>query len=236
MGKVRSVACVVLGILTFIAGIILLVTASVFVHRINYLRQFWTLIFALSITSIINASLAIIFAIGFLYVVRRQFPALTTLFSSLLIIIVVLSAISAIILLVDRYYIRSRSFDISRSLIFNYAKANYSLDLISDIDRIQQEYSCCGVDMATDWVYPTVNAASTPDSCCNKAAPNCGYNTSIKQDTIDLRGCAEPLYAHYRERYTSLIGMNFNLMILSLITALFGFAFERTIRDQYQAM
>jgi hypothetical protein len=236
MAKVRSVACVILSILTFIAAIILLVTASVFVHRISYLRQFWTLIFALSITSIIIASLAIIFAIGFLYVVRRQFPALTTLFSSLLVIIVFLSAVCAIILLVDRSNIRSRSFDNTRRLIVNYASVNYSRNLQSIMDRIQQDYSCCGVDKATDWIYPTFNPASTPDSCCIKVTPNCGNNSLIKQDTIYLRGCAEPVYANYRERYTSLIGMNFNLMVLSLITAILGFAFERTIRDQYQAM
>jgi len=236
MGKVRSVACVVLGILTFIAGIILLVTSSVIVHRITYIRPFWTLIFALSITSIINASLAIVFAIGFLYVVRRQFPALTTLFSSLLLFIVVLSAVCAIILLVDRKYIRTRSFDNTRSLVANYAKANYSRKLISIMDRIQQDFSCCGVEMATDWVDPPVNPASTPDSCCIKVTPNCGNNSLIKQDTIYLRGCGEPVSALYRNRYTSLIGMNFNLLVLSLITAILGFAFERTIRDQYQAM
>ena len=252
MVNIRPLACIIAGILTFIAGIILLITSSVLLDRIAYLYKYWELIFALSITSIITGSLAIIFALGLVYVVQRRYPASITLFSSLLLVVAAIAATSAIILLADRPYIRTRSFDNTRRIMVNYTNWGQGGTSKSLTDQLQQTYACCGVNKATDWKSQTFNRTSTPDSCCLQVTVGCGTNSLtvqdkiylrgsgtnslILQDKIYLRGCAELISEQFREIYTILIGMNFSLMILALITAILGFIFELTFRQHYQLM
>jgi len=234
MSKVRAFACFIAGGLTIIAGIILIISASVFIKETNYLHDLWTQIYGLSIFSVIIGALAIIFGIGLVYVVNREFPALTTLFSGFFIVVVFLSAICVVILITGRNNFERNSYDNIEQLFHNYSDSDSVKSSKTTLSQIQQSFECCGVKEATDWKNQYPDKRSTPDSCCKKMVAGCGNGSLITFDKIYSRGCAEPVYFSLRKKYPVLIGMNFVVMILALISAILGFVFERYIRQKYQ--
>jgi hypothetical protein len=230
MSKPKSLGCIIAGVLTIIISLALLITSSVYINQTYYLRMLWIQIYSLSIYSLIISVFAILFASGFIYVVLRQFPALTTLFSGSLLLIAFLTVISSVLLLTGRHNIVERTYKDSIVLFFNYS------DSKSTVGQIQQDYKCCGVDKATDWKYYYPDNSSTPDSCCVKITPHCGQGSLLTQDKIYLRGCAEPMTIHLRDIYNALISLSFLLLVTSLASATLGIYFERFIREQYQMM
>jgi len=236
MPKSRSLGCIVASALTILAGIILLVTASIYINQIYYLHSLWRQIYSLSIFSLIIGIFAIIFGSGLIYVVYRQFPALTTLFSGSLILVASLAVICDVILLTGRDDIEANSYKNTVQLFGNYSDSNLIESSKSTVARVQQSYKCCGVERATYWESQFADKTSTPDSCCKKIVPHCGQGSLLTQDKIYLRGCAEPIYVHLRTKYGVLISMNFVILVLTLASATLGVIFERYIREQYQSM
>jgi hypothetical protein len=236
MPKIRSLGCIAATALTILAAIALLVVSSVYVHQTTYLSDLWTQVYALSIYSLVISILAILFGFALIYVVNRQFPALTTLFSGSLILIAFLSVICAIILITGRNDLQTNSYKNTVQLFSNYSDSDLISNSDSNVNRIQQTFKCCGVEKATYWEDFYSDKTSTPDSCCKKIIPDCGNGSLVNQDNIYLRGCAEPIYNELRYRYDVLTGLNFTLMALSIISAILGVIFERHIREQYQIM
>jgi len=102
MDRARSVACIIACALTIIAGVVLVIGASIFIRDTTRLHELWTQIYGLSIFSAVIGAFAIILSIGLVYVVNRQFPALTTLFSGFVVLVAFLAAICAVILITGR--------------------------------------------------------------------------------------------------------------------------------------
>jgi len=230
MSKTKSLGCIIASVLTIITSLVLLITTSIYINQTYYLRDLWAHIYSLSIFSLIISVFSILFACGFLYVVVRQFPALTTLFSGSLILIAFLTVICGILLVIGRHNVVENTYKDSIVYFFNdtYTKTT--------VGEIQQGFKCCGVDKATDWKYYYPNNSSTPDSCCTIVIPNCGQGALLRQDKIYLRGCAEPLTFYLRAKYDALISLSFILLVTSLSSATLGLMFERYIRQQYQMM
>jgi hypothetical protein len=228
-------ACLLASVLTVIAGIILLIVASIATSDVGPVRGGWPLLFGLSVYSIVIGSLAIVIPIGLIYVAYRQFPALTLLFSVLVMTVALLALICGIILITGRANFESKTYASMERLFRNYSDSDAVLSSKSSVAQIQQRFECCGYDQATDWKV-ILDGASTPDSCCINIYDQCGKNALIRLDIIYLRGCAVPSTIHYKLRYNALIGTNFTVFALALISAIFGFLYERIIRKQYELM
>lgn len=170
----RPLGCIVAGVLTIVAGIILIIGAIIMAKETNYLRAHWTQIYGLAIFSAVISVLAIIGAVSLLYVVSRQFPALTTLFSGFLIFVAFLAVICLTILLTARSDLQRKTYEKTQKLFGNYSNVNATKDVKPIVDYIQQSYECCGVNQAADWEdkFPVPN--STPDSCCRRVIVGCG--------------------------------------------------------------
>ncbi|CAF0763981.1 unnamed protein product [Adineta steineri] len=229
-------ACIGVSFLTLVMSIILLVTASVFTNHSSYLQHYFGICFSMSIFTLVITSLGIIFACGLMYVAFRRFPALTTLFSGLLCFVALLSLIVCIFLLIARPHLRDRSMKNTKSMMSDYNDSDFLRSSKQIMGRVQQRYQCCGADRALDWQVRFPDNSSTPDSCCFTETTGCGKDALIGQNKIYLRGCAEPLAAHYRTRYSTLVGMHFTLIGLCLASAALGLAWERHIRQEYQLM
>jgi hypothetical protein len=236
MARAHPLGCIIAGALTIITGIVLLITSVILATHTHYLHNYWLQIYAVSIYAAVIAGLAIIGAIGLIYVVTREFPALTTLFSGILVFIAFLAIICITILATGRSDLERESYDNTIAIFHNYSDSSLVVSTKPIFGHIQQSFGCCGVEKATDW-QNLIGNGSTPDSCCMEVTKGCG-NGSLwpPQDKIYVRGCAEPLYIDFRKKYSTLIGMNVVLVIFSLISAALGIAYERFIRQQYQSM
>ncbi|CAF3710991.1 unnamed protein product [Rotaria socialis] len=236
MVKPHSIGTAIVCTLTILTGITLLITASVCTSDIHFIRDGWNEIYSLSIYSIVIGGLAAILTIGFLYVVTRQFPALTILFSILILLILILAIVCIVMLAVALGDLKEDSFIYIGSLTLNYANSNTSISSKNLLGTIQQSLRCCGTVEAADWAAIYSDGKSTPDTCCQAMAPGCGNYSLSLNSTIFLRGCANSLYSYIREDVIAIIFLNTILATLIAISAIFGFITERYIRRQYELM
>ena len=199
-------------------------------------RQLWAQLFSLSIYSAFIGALAILIPYGFMFVVGQRLPAMTKLVSCLLILVAVLATISIIVLQTGRSHLRERSFNRTQALLSNYSSDDVKVSSNVLLDFFQQRLQCCGVIQATDWKYKIAGGKSVPDSCCRAQVPSCGNNSLVNQNKIYVRGCAEPVFGYLNNWSISLSVVNAFVMIVTLASALTGFLFERSIRQEYQAM
>ncbi|CAF2776215.1 unnamed protein product [Rotaria sp. Silwood2] len=236
MFKAHSLVCSAASALSIIFGVVLLIAGSVYIRDTSFLQSSWNEIYALSIYSVVIGILTIITAIGLSYVVNRKLPALTILFSVLILIIFVLAMVNLIILATNVGNLEDDSYKKTVDLFRNYSNSDLIVSSKGFFGKIQQTFGCCGVKNASDWINQLFNGSSTPDSCCHQIVPNCGYNALIAKDKIYLKGCADPIYFYLRTRFWALLTIDTILVILLFISAISGFISEQYIREQYQEM
>lgn len=235
MAQTRPWGCFIASALTILTGIILLFGAIVVAKDTNYLREHWTQIYGLAIYSTVISVLVMIGAVGLIYVVNRQFPALTTLFSGYLIFVAFLAVISVTILATGRNDLERKTLYKIDQLFQNYTNTNMTNSSKITVDYIQQTFECCGVNQPIDWKNQ-IMGFSTPDSCCKKMTNGCGVDSLKLPEKIYSVGCLSELYASFRRKYSSLIGMNIAVAIFAVLSAILGILYERNIREQYQSM
>jgi len=227
---------IVTSVLTIIAGLILLITAAIYTHQILYLHNLWEQIYSLSIFSIVIGALTVLFACALIFAINRQYPAFITLFSVLLILVAFLAVICGVILITGRTDLEEESHNNTELLFHNYSDSSTILSSPILLARVQQSFKCCGVDGPDDWKIQYPDGTSTPDSCCIKITLNCGQGSLGKQGQIYSSGCAQSIYKNMQNRYEVLIGMNFTVLLLALLSAIFGIVYERYVRAEYQLM
>ncbi len=236
MFKPRSMYSIAASAATIVVAVILLVFSSIYINQTIYLRDYYIQIYGLSIFSLVISILAIILAAGLIFVIYRQFPALTTLVSSIILFLTVAGLVCFILLLVVRNNVGVKTYKITIELFSNYSDSISATSSKYTVARVQQSFKCCGVEKATYWENTYPNKTSTPDSCCKKITPGCGEGSLITQDNIYLRGCAEPIANQLKKRYDTLIFLNFFLLVLILVSAVLAVIFERYMEQQYQTM
>ena len=235
MAQIRPLGCIIASTITIVTGIILLFGAIVVAKDTNYLHDHWTQIYGLAIYSIVISILVMIGAVGLIYVVNRQFPALTTLFSGFLILVAFLAVICVTILATGRNDLQMKTYDKTEQLFQNYTNPNMTNSTKIIVDHIQQSFRCCGFSQPIDWKTQITNS-STPDSCCKKIVDGCGKGSLGTLEKIYSIGCVGELYISFHQKYSSLIGMNIAVALFALLSAIFGIIYERNIRQQYQSM
>ncbi|CAF1355209.1 unnamed protein product [Rotaria sordida] len=250
MAKRYSTTCAVASTLSIITGIALLITGSVFVHDMSFLRNSWREIYAISIYSILIGILTIIFSIGLLYVVNRKFPALTIVFSILMLVVVVLTIICLAVLRVGLDNLRRDSYTNTEYLLRNHSTSNTIVDSHSIIGHIQATFGCCDVKQVPDEKNQLLYE-NPFSSCCVIIVTDFYVNSvvaahthtvgftkdgQVKQDTINVRGFAEPVYYYLRKRYITLMVLDSILIVSLLISAILGLASEYYARQQYEPM
>jgi hypothetical protein len=87
MIQVRPLSRIIARALAIVAGITLLVGSIIYPANTYYFHDYWSQLYRLSVFGALIALLAILAGAGLIYVVNRQFPALTTLFSPILLFI-----------------------------------------------------------------------------------------------------------------------------------------------------
>ncbi|KAL9955709.1 hypothetical protein ACROYT_G037069 [Oculina patagonica] len=77
-----------------------------------------------------------------------------------------------------------------KTKVLNYGRTGYETE--ANIDRLQKEDKCCGVNTYADWratVYGGNRYDRVPDSCCKEHKYGCGFKFS-DEATLNKKGCA----------------------------------------------
>jgi len=236
MVSARPWGCMVACAITVIASIIMLIFSSISINQTYYLHNIVSQIYSLSIFTLCISIFTIIFACGLIYIVLQQYPALTTIFSGLLLLMAFLAVTCGILLIIGRRNVVENTYTQTAQIFYNYSDSNIFPNSQNIVVRVQQTYKCCGVGRATDWKYEYPDQTSTPDSCCRTVTPGCGQGALITQDKIYLRGCAEPILYSLKQKFSGLISLVFIIMVFSIVAATLGITYERSLEQQYQMM
>lgn len=236
MPKTRSLGCLISISLTFIMGIILLIAGSIFTNQTTYTLRIWSQIYVLSIFSIVIAVLAILISLALLYVVVREYPALTASFSGFIIFVAFLAVICGVVLITGRYELESAVKNKTTLLIRNYSDTDSVNSSKAIVSKLQKYLHCCGADGPSDWKTQLQDEKSVPDSCCIISVPDCGKDGLLFPKNIYQNGCSLFVYDHLYGKYDALIGMNFAMVILALLAGIFGIIYERYMREKYQSI
>lgn len=236
MSKARPLGCLIATSLTLTVAVILLITSAIFVYNSSLTRAIVSQLYALSLYSLVISVLAIIICIGFLYVVVRQYPALTALFSGLLIFIAFLAVICGVILITGRTELQHNVQNRTTAIVSNYSDTEGIKSSKPTIARIQHRLRCCGINSPSDWKSILPDGKSVPDSCCIQSSKGCGKDALFDTKNLYVRGCSATIFGRSSSKYDALIGMNFTLVVLALIGAVLGIVYERYIREQYQSV
>merc|ERR1712002_1024597 len=116
--------------------------------------------------------------LGCLGALQRN-PKLLTAYFVLLLVIFLAEFVAGILAFVYRDSIESKlRDDLKATLNRNYNKTGYE-SLTTAVDKMQQEFQCCGVDDYSDWsgsAFIKLNNPDglyTPTSCCKTQSPKC---------------------------------------------------------------
>ncbi|CAF3670969.1 unnamed protein product [Rotaria sp. Silwood1] len=246
-----STTCAVASTLSIAIGITLLITGCIFVHDTSSLRASWKEIYSLSIYNVLISLLTIIFATSLLYVVNRKFPALTIVFSILMLVVVVFTIICLVVLAVGLHNLRHQTYYTTGHLLRNYSASNEVMRSQHTIGHIQAAFGCCDVNQATNEKNQLYYERNPSDSCCliitteftedtviaiNKHPSSSADNTVVREDKMNVRGFAEPVYSYLRRRYITLIVLDAFLITFLLTCAILGLISEYKDRQQYELM
>ncbi|XP_059582687.1 tetraspanin-11 isoform X2 [Alligator mississippiensis] len=150
-------------------------------EKSNYLNILASSTFAVSAYILIFAGSLVVITgfLGFSAVVREQRSCLSTYFS-LLLLIFLIELVAGVLAYI--YYQRlgeELKQHLTQTLTANYALPGKA-HITHSIDRLQQDFQCCGSNSSTDWQQSAYILSSesgarvVPDSCCKTVTFECG--------------------------------------------------------------
>lgn len=122
--------------------------------------------------------------------------------------------------------------------ILTEAEQNYDKNngVASTWDKLQREFSCCGVKNYTEW--EKLNLTSTfPVSCCrNPEDPQCTGNKPISEGLVWKIGCEDAFISWMKSKVAILGGVGIGLAFIMVVGVLFACCLARAIRKEYEVV
>jgi len=174
----------------------------------------------------------IIFLIAFLGccgAIKENYCMIVT-FTILLIVIFLLQLGGGIAGVVMRDNVDKEVNDILKDAMKNY---NTSGGVRKTWDKMQDEFSCCGVDSYKDW--QTDAKLSTPPASCCKVA---GSQKCTFTSTADLQteGCTKAFEGFVKDNIIIIGGIGIGLALVQLIGIIFAICMCRAIKSNYEVV
>jgi len=204
-------------VLYFIAGLSLLITGSVAHRHATKFSEItgYSLMSGAGFVVALGVIIIVLSAVGFIGAYKNRLGFLQ-IFIGTLFIILLLQLIAAIV----AFTLRNKAEDQLRTKLITSlgAYASKNQEVINEWDRLQQTWSCCGVENAGDWRKEA--GQDPPDSCC----PNNSCTKTQENGTVYFgRGCygsARDLYFRYSKALGGVALFFFFVEVIGLILAI----------------
>ncbi|XP_058599993.1 tetraspanin-11 isoform X1 [Neofelis nebulosa] len=170
------------------------------VEKSGYLSVLASSTFAASAYILIFAGALVMVTgfLGFCAIVREDRSCLSTYFCLLLVIFLV-ELVAGV--LAHMYYQRlsdELKQHLTRTLAENYRQPG-AADITTSVDRLQQDFKCCGSNSSTDWQHSAyilsqeAEGRQVPDSCCKTVVARCGQRAHPSNIYKVEGGCVSKL-------------------------------------------
>ncbi|RXN38092.1 tetraspanin-11-like isoform X1 [Labeo rohita] len=162
-------------------GVVMGVGIWTLVDKGEYLSLLASSTFAVSAYILIVAG-GLVMVTGFLgccAVIREQRSCLSTYFSCLLLIFIIELVAGVLAYVYYQALSEELKQHLSKTMTENYAQPGKE-SITRSVDRLQQDFKCCGSNNSFDWVHSVYIRSSAaekrlvPDSCCKTITPQCG--------------------------------------------------------------
>lgn len=178
---------------------------------------------------------ALIFIIAFFGCMGalKENYCLTMSFAILLAIVFILMIAGGI----AAYVLRNEVEDKATAILLK-AEDNYKKDAgVKDTwDKLQEEFTCCGVKNATEWVTKNLTT-KYPQSCCvDKTPAKCPANSPIALSNIIPTGCEEAFVSWVKDKVAIIGGVGIGLAFIMIVGVLFACCLARAIRKEYEVV
>ncbi|XP_076441120.1 CD63 antigen-like [Babylonia areolata] len=103
-------------------------------------------------------------------------------------------------------------------------------------DKLQQEFSCCGVSNSSEWEKYPLNS-TYPQSCCvDKSKAKCPSNTPIAVGNIYQTSCEDAFINWLKDKVAIIGGVGIGLAFVMVVGVLFACCLARAIRKEYEVV
>ncbi|KAL8597659.1 hypothetical protein ACOMHN_031594 [Nucella lapillus] len=118
------------------------------------------------------------------------------------------------------------------------AEVNYMKDegVKETWDKLQKEFTCCGVKNYTEWVNQSL-PTTYPTSCCIKTdTSNCPEKSPIAVSNIVKTPCEEAFVTWVENKVAIIGGVGIGLAFVMIVGVLFACCLARAIRKEYEVV
>ncbi|XP_005663935.1 CD63 antigen [Sus scrofa] len=113
----------------------------------------------------------------------------------------------------------------------NYPKNNHTALIL---DRMQEDFKCCGAANYTDWEKILLSPKRVPDSCCVNVTQHCGVNFNVKE--IHNEGCVEKIGSWLRSNVLVAAAAALGIAFVEVLGIVFACCLVKSIRSGYEVM
>jgi len=99
---------------------------------------------------------------------------------------------------------------------------------MAEWDRLQQQWSCCGVDNSSDWTEKANNLATPPNSCClNNVCAKNSTNPYFNQ------GCYQSVRGLFYRYSKALGGVSLFFFFVEIVGLILAVVLLRDLKNNY---
>ncbi|KAB0397317.1 hypothetical protein E2I00_005372, partial [Balaenoptera physalus] len=118
-----------------------------------------------------------------------------------------------------------------RQQMQNYPQNNHTALIL---DRMQEDFKCCGAANYTDWEKILMVTKRVPDSCCVNVTQGCGINFNMKD--IHTEGCVERIGSWLRNKMLVVAAAALGIAFVEVLGIIFACCLVKSIRSGYEVM
>ncbi|KAI4794410.1 hypothetical protein KUCAC02_032085 [Chaenocephalus aceratus] len=164
----------------------------------------------------------------------RENYCMVTTFAVLVFMIIIIEVAAAIAGYVYRKKLSVVVEDSLADMIHEYK--NSTADFRKTVDKLQEDWKCCGSNSSMDWKGFGPGDKSVPDSCCVNVTQDCGVGVMTDTDKVHQTGCHDALVKLLQDNLLWVIVGVLVIAALQVLGIVFACCLMRGIRSGYEVM
>lgn len=159
---------------------------------------------------------------------------MVTTFAVLLFLIILVEIAAAIAGYIFRNKLKDIVQDSLTDMISGYK--NGTAEFKTTMDKLQEDFKCCGVNSSADWRDFGPDGKTVPDSCCVTVTAKCGVGTMTDAAKVHQQGCHDALENSLKKNLLWVIVAALVIAVLQITGLVFACLLMRGIRSGYEVM